>query len=97
MIRREFFRIREDGVVLYRTYSDANLYIRKVGTNEVYSDAVDVSNASYTYEETSKAIGEEEDWREATEAEKIGYEEEEPKKEESIIETPEDAEVIEEL
>ena len=39
----------------------------------------------------------EEDWREATEAEKIGYEEEESKKEKGIIETPEDAEVIEEL
>lgn len=79
MIKREFFRIREDGVILYRTYSDANLYIRKVGTNEVYSDAVDVSNAPYTYEETNDVI------------------EEEVKKEESIIETSEDAEVIEEL
>lgn len=59
MIKKEFFRIREDGVVLYRTYSDANLYISKVGTEEVYSEAIDVSNATYTYEETSKAIEEE--------------------------------------
>jgi hypothetical protein len=38
----------------------------------------------------------EEDWREATEAEKQDYEAKETKKEEGI-ETPEDVEVIEEL
>jgi hypothetical protein len=56
MIKKEFFRIREDGVVLYRTYSDANLYIRKVGTEEVYSEAIDVAEAKYTYEETDEPI-----------------------------------------
>ena len=81
MIKKEFFKIREDGVVLYRTYSDANLYIRKVGTEEVYSEAVDVVSAKCTYEETDEPI----------------EVKEESKKEEGIIETPEDAEVIEEL
>lgn len=56
MIIREYNKIREDGVVLYRTYSDANLMIRKVGTEEVYSEAIDVENAPYTYEETDTPI-----------------------------------------
>lgn len=81
MIKKEFFKIREDGVVLYRTYSDANLYIRKIGTKEVYSEAIDVADAKYTYEETDELI----------------EVDEEAKKEEGIIDTPEDAEVIEEL
>lgn len=56
MIVREYFDTRSDGVRLYRTYSDKNLYIRKVGTDEVYSEAVDVEDAPYTYEETDKEI-----------------------------------------
>ena len=58
MILREYFDTRSDGVRLYRTYSDKNLYIRKVGTDEVYSEAVDVEDAPYTYEETDKEIEE---------------------------------------
>lgn len=58
MIVREYFDTRKDGVRLYRTYSDKNLYIRKVGTDEVYSEAVDVEDAPYTYEETDKEIEE---------------------------------------
>jgi hypothetical protein len=58
MIVREYFDTRSDGVRLYRTYSDKNLYIRKVGTDEVYSEAVDVEDAPYTYEETDKEIEE---------------------------------------
>lgn len=61
MVIKEFYRIREDGVVLYRTYSDANLMIRKVGTEEVYSEAIDVENARYTYEETDTPIEVEEE------------------------------------
>jgi hypothetical protein len=56
MIKKEFFKTREDGVKLYRTYSDANLYIRKVGTKEVYSEAVDITDTKYTYEETDESI-----------------------------------------
>lgn len=58
MIVREYFDTRKDGVRLYRTYSDKNLYIRKVGTDEVYSEAVDVEDAPYIYEETDKEIEE---------------------------------------
>lgn len=59
MIVREYFDTRKDGVRLYRTYSDINHYIRKVGTDEVYSEAVDVEDAPYTYEETDKEIEDE--------------------------------------
>lgn len=56
MIVREFYRKREDGVKLFRTYSTDNKYIRKVGTNEEYSEAIDIEGAPYTYEETDKEI-----------------------------------------
>ena len=58
MIQREFYATRKDGVNLYRTYSDANKYIKKVGTEEVYSEAIDVENAPYEYEETEVEISE---------------------------------------
>ena len=58
MIVREYFDTRSDGVRLYRTFSDINHYILKVGTDEVYSEAVDVEDAPYTYEETDKEIEE---------------------------------------
>ena len=51
MIVREYFDTRKDGVRLYRTYSDSNLYIRKVGTDKVYSEAIDIEDAPYVYEE----------------------------------------------
>ena len=38
MIVREFYMTRADGVNLFRTYSDANMYIKKVGTNEEYGE-----------------------------------------------------------
>ena len=56
MIQREFYRTREDGVKLYKTYSDSNKYIYKLGTEEVYSEAIDVENAPYEYEETEREI-----------------------------------------
>lgn len=39
-----------------RTYSDANMMIRKVGTEEMYSEAVDPININRTYEETDVPI-----------------------------------------
>ena len=56
MIHTIFFITRKDGVNLYKTYSDNNWYIRKVGTNEEYSEAIDVEGSGYTYEETDKEI-----------------------------------------
>ncbi len=59
MIVKEYFTTRKDGIKLYRTYSDANKIIHKIGTNEEYSDAIDVETAKYVYEETDKEIPEE--------------------------------------
>lgn len=58
MVKTEFYTTRNDGVNLYKTYSDANKYIRKVGTTEEYSEAIDVENRGYEYIETDKEIEE---------------------------------------
>lgn len=54
MIVREFYKTRNDGVNLYRTYSDKNLLIKKVGTDEVYSEAIDIDGSLFTYIETEE-------------------------------------------
>lgn len=56
MIIKEFYRIREDGVNLFRNYSDQNVYIKQNQTGVEYSEAIDVENAPYTYTETDKPI-----------------------------------------
>ena len=56
MIVKEFYTTRKDGVNLYRTYSDADLKIRKVGTDEIYDEAIDIEGAPYTYVETDMPI-----------------------------------------
>lgn len=56
MIVREFYETRYDGVNLYKTYSTEKLYIRQIETGVEYSEAIDVENAPYTYEETDKPI-----------------------------------------
>lgn len=55
-IKKELYKTRTDGVNLYRFYSNANHYIRKIGTDEVYIEAIDVETASYEYEETNVEI-----------------------------------------
>lgn len=56
MIVREFHSTRSDGIYLFRTYSDRGVQIRKVGTDEIYDEAIDVESAPYTYEETNIPI-----------------------------------------
>lgn len=56
MIKRDFYKTRTDGTNLYKTYSDQNVYIKKVGTEELYSSAIDIENISYDYEETEILI-----------------------------------------
>ena len=60
MIVNKYYSKRKDGVKLYKTYSDNNKIIHKIGTNEEYTEAIDVENAPYTYEETDKEIPKEE-------------------------------------
>lgn len=59
MIKREFYKTRNDGVNLYRTYSDSNYLIKQVETNSLYQEAIDIENSPYTYEETDILIEEE--------------------------------------
>ena len=56
MIIREFFKTREDGVNLYRTYSDQGFRIKQNETNRIYDEAIDIENATYTYSETDELI-----------------------------------------
>jgi hypothetical protein len=60
MIKIEFYKTREDGIDLYRTYSDINKYILQKETEIIYDEAIDVAdengNIKYTYEETEKDI-----------------------------------------
>jgi hypothetical protein len=58
MIVKEFYRTREDDTSLYRTYSTEGLKIYKVGTDEIYDEAIDIDNVSYVYEETEECIDE---------------------------------------
>ena len=52
MIIRDFYATREDGVDLYVTKSDRGVMIRKIGTDEVYDQAIDVVFSLFAYEET---------------------------------------------
>ena len=56
MIITEYFITRDDGVNLYRTYSDEGFFILQNETGIEYYDAIDVEGAPYTYTETDKPI-----------------------------------------
>ena len=68
MIKTEFFMKRSDNVILVKTYSTENKYIKQVETGFEYDEAVDIGEkvgenykpTRYTYEETDKPIEEEE-------------------------------------
>lgn len=55
MIKKELYAIREDGVKLYRTYSDTDHLIKKVSDGVTYGDAIDISE-SEEYEEMDEYI-----------------------------------------
>ena len=59
MIQKELYIERKDGVKLWRTYSDSGVKIRKIGTDEIYEEAIDVID--YSYEETNILIEESEE------------------------------------
>ena len=54
MIVKEEYRTREDGVILHHTYSDTDHKIRKVGTDEVYGNAID--ELDFEYEEVEDYV-----------------------------------------
>lgn len=66
MIKIEYYTTRNDGVVLVKTYSTENKYIKQVETGLEYDEAIDVGiyengiykPKNYTYVETNKEIEE---------------------------------------
>lgn len=52
----EFYRTREDNINLYRTYSNEGVLIKKVGTDEIYEEAIDIEDSGFSYEETEEII-----------------------------------------
>ena len=55
-IVKEFYKTRNDGINLYKTYSNEGYIIHKLNTEEYYSEAIDVENAPFEYEETKEKI-----------------------------------------
>lgn len=55
MIKKEYYKTREDGVELYRTYSDTDHQIINIKTGVVYSEAIDVSD-NEEYDEVDEYI-----------------------------------------
>ena len=68
MIKTEYFNTRNDGVILVKTYSTENKYIKQLETNLEYDIDIDVGEVelgiykpkNYTYEETDELIKEDE-------------------------------------
>lgn len=56
MIIKEFLKTREDGVNLYRRYSDKGVMLRQVETGILYSEPIDIEGAPFSYEETDELI-----------------------------------------
>lgn len=52
MIKKELYKTREDGVNLYKSYSDENYYIKQTQTGNIYEEAIDIENSLYSYQET---------------------------------------------
>ena len=52
--------IIEDYTTLVKTYSDKRVMIRKIGTDELYSEAIDPKKFNRKYEETDIPIEKEE-------------------------------------
>lgn len=59
MIVTEYYRIRKDGVVLNRTYSDIGMMIERNGVR--YSEAIDPAELNRQYIETDEPIVTEEE------------------------------------
>ena len=56
MIVKEYYKTRQDGIMLFRTYSDNGFCIIQKETGILYDEAVDVADADYHYEETNIKI-----------------------------------------
>lgn len=55
-IIKEFYKTREDGINLYRTYSDENKMIIEEVSGAIYDEAIDVEDANFVYIESSEYV-----------------------------------------
>ena len=53
-IVKECYKTRNDGINLSKTYSNEGYIIHKLNTEEYYSEAIDVENTPFEYEETEE-------------------------------------------
>ncbi len=51
-----YYNTRKDGVKLYKSYSDNEVKIQKVGTEEIYDEAIDIEGAPFEYLETDEPV-----------------------------------------
>ena len=56
MVRKVFYETREDGVNLYRTFSDEGYKIKQHPTGIIYDEAIDVETANFSYTETTEKV-----------------------------------------
>ena len=54
MVVKENIKINNKDFIKH--YSDENYYIRKIGTEEIYGEAIDLPDMGYEYEETDEKI-----------------------------------------
>ena len=56
MVKTEYYKTREDGVVLVRSYSDSGMKIQQDGTGAIYDEAIDPESMGRIYTETDIPI-----------------------------------------
>lgn len=56
MIITEYYKTRQDGVRLERTYSDAGVMIRNTTTDAMYEEVINPVGSGRVYEETNVVI-----------------------------------------
>lgn len=53
---KELFNTDEDDIKSYKSFSDRSVCIQKVGTDEIYTEAIDLEDSGFEYIETSFII-----------------------------------------
>ena len=56
MLIKEEYKIRADGVKLFRNYSDEGKRLLQIETRVIYAEAIDIEGAPYTYTELDEGV-----------------------------------------
>lgn len=54
MIIREFYLEKPNGKKLFKTYSSLGKFIQKVGTSDIYLEAIDIEDSNFEYVEIER-------------------------------------------